>query len=184
MDHNHLKSKSLSEVFPPLCLFPQVSHSVHSRRIAVGTRSGQLALYEMRSSKVQTLPGVHGGGPVLAVAYSPEGKHLATYSAADNRLHFWQTSTGMFGLGNAQTKCNRSYNTPPLASNVQWNTPTYTPKLVWISARYVAIILKISLIFSAVLIAQSQALSINIVLLIYRTVTLLLPDGAEHRFNC
>ena len=99
VDHNHLKGKSLSEVFPPLCLFPQVSHSVHSRRIAVGTRSGELALYEMRSSKVQTLKGVHGGGPVLAVAYSPEGKHLATYSAADNRLHFWQTSTGMFGLG-------------------------------------------------------------------------------------
>ena len=135
VDHNHLKSKALSEVFAPLCLFPQVSHSVQARRIAVGTRSGQLALYEMRSSKVQTLPGVHGGGPVLAVAYSPEGKHLATYSAADNRLHFWQTSTGMFGLGNAQTKCNRSYNTPPVAANVQWNSPTYTPKLVWISAR-------------------------------------------------
>ena len=118
-----------------MCLFPQVSHSVQSRRIAVGTRTGQLALYEMRSQNVQTLPGVHGGGPILAVAYSLEGKHLATYSPSDNRLHFWQTSTGMFGLGNAQTKCNRSYNTPPLPSNVQWNSPTYTPKLVWISAR-------------------------------------------------
>ena len=56
----------------------------------------------------------------------------------------------MFGLGNAQTKCTRTYNTPALAQAVQWN-PMYAPKLVWISPK---------------------------------TVTLMLPDGTEHRFNC
>ena len=115
-------------------------------------------MYEMRTSRVQTLP-AHGGA-VTAVSYSPDGKNLATYSSADNKLYFWQTSTGMFGLGNAQTKCTRSYNTPPLVATPRTNSSSsrqqqqqsskFTPKLVWISAK---------------------------------TVTLLLPD-AEHRFNC
>ena len=131
---------------------------MQNRRIAVGTKTGQLAMYEMRTSRVQTLP-AHGG-PITAVSYSPEGKNLATYSSADNKLYFWQTSTGMFGLGNAQTKCTRSYNTPIVNYGIGVGgsgrlvgpgaVDKYVPKLVWISAK---------------------------------TVTLLLPD-AEHRFNC
>ncbi len=149
IDHNHLKGRPLSDVFGPVCVFPQVSHCTQTRRIAVGTRSGQLAMYELRgAAKVQMIH-AHSGA-VAAVAFSPDGKNLATYSSADNRLCFWQTSTGMFGLGNAQTKCTRAYNTPALSQAVQWN-PMYSPKLVWISGR---------------------------------TVTLLLPDGTENRFNC
>ena len=140
VDHNHLKSKPLSEVFAPICLFPQVSHCLQARRIAVGTKSGQLALYEMRTSRVQTIPAHQGS--VAAASYSPEGKLLATYSAVDNKLLFWQTSTGMFGLGNAQTKCTRSYNTTPiLSSNPRSSSLHYTPKLVWISAKTVTLLL-------------------------------------------
>ena len=40
VDHNHLKTKSMSELFSPICLFPQISHCTQTRRIAVGTRSG------------------------------------------------------------------------------------------------------------------------------------------------
>ncbi len=162
VDHNHLKQRPMSEVFPPICVFAQVSHCAATRRVAVGTRAGQLAVHELRGGG-----GGHGGagggggshrvqmlaahkGPVAATSFSPDGKNLATYSAGDSRLCFWQTSTGMFGLGAAQTKCTRSYNTPPVAQAVQWS-PTYSPKLVW----------------------NGQ-----------RTVTLLLPDGTEHRFNC
>jgi hypothetical protein len=66
---------------------------------------GTLAMYELRAGKVQLLT-AHTG-PIIAVAFSSDGKNLATYSVSDNKLHFWQTSTGMFGLGNAQTKCTR-----------------------------------------------------------------------------
>ena len=99
-------------------------------------------MYEMRTSRVQTLS-AHGG-PVTAVSYSPDGKNLASYSSSDNKLYFWQTSTGMFGLGNAQTKCTRSYNTPPLAAAPRTNSrqsSKFTPKLVWISAKTVTLLL-------------------------------------------
>ena len=78
-----------------------MSHCLQSRRLAVGTKTGQLAMYELRASKVQMIA-AHKGA-VAAAAFAPDGgKNLATYSASDNRLCFWQTSTGMFGLGNAQ----------------------------------------------------------------------------------
>ena len=148
VDHNHLKNRPLAEVFPPLASFPQVAHCAQSRRIAVGTLSGQLAMYELRASKVQMLSAHQG--PVVAAAFGPDGKNLSTYSAQDSRVCFWQTSTGMFGLGNAQTKCTRTYNAPAVTNTRNWN-PAYSPKLVWISPK---------------------------------TVTLMLPDGTEHRFNC
>ena len=76
-------------------------------------------------------------------------------------------STGMFGLGQAVTRCTKSYSTAPVIITsllpsfescfkiqvpqvVQWN-PLRSPRLVWVSAK---------------------------------TVTLLLPDGTETRFNC
>ena len=149
IDLNHLKARSLSEVFGPSCYFPQISHCTQSRRIAVGTKSGHLAMYELRGVNKTQMINAHSGR-VTAVAFGPDGKTLASFSANDNKLYFWQTSTSMFGLGNAQTKCTKSYNVAPHPQANRWS-PMYTPKLVWISPR---------------------------------TVTLLLPDGTENRFNC
>jgi hypothetical protein len=40
VDNNHLKAKSVAELFSPICFFPQISHCTQTRRIAVGTKSG------------------------------------------------------------------------------------------------------------------------------------------------
>lgn len=149
IDLNHIKGRSLSEVFGPTCYFPQISHCTQSRRIAVGTKTGHLAMYELRGVNKTQMINAHTGR-ITATAFGPDGKTLASFSAHDNKLYFWQTSTSMFGLGNAQTKCTKSYNVAPHPQAKQWS-PTYSPKLVWISPR---------------------------------TVTLLLPDGTENRFNC
>ena len=37
-----------------LCI--QVSHCLATRRIAVGTKAGSMVMYELRASKVQTIP--------------------------------------------------------------------------------------------------------------------------------
>lgn len=53
VDPGHLKARGLSEVFPAICVFSQVSHCPTTRRIAVGAKNGIIALYELRSSKSQ-----------------------------------------------------------------------------------------------------------------------------------
>ena len=74
VDHNHLKQRPLSEVFPPIqtfnqvILFPspidflfpvKVSHCTATRRIAVGTKGGSMVMYELRASRMQNIP-AHG----------------------------------------------------------------------------------------------------------------------------
>jgi len=72
---------------------------------------------------------------ICACAFSPDGKFLVSYSAVENKLSFWQTSTGMFGLGNSQTKCTKSYST-----QIQDSSRSSQPrqiKLNWASNRSV-----------------------------------------------
>ncbi|KAG6445223.1 hypothetical protein O3G_MSEX003802 [Manduca sexta] len=147
VDQSHLKSKGLNEVFPAICRYNQVSHCPATRRIAVGSHTGQLALYELRAGRCQSLA-AHTG-PVTACAFSPDGRYLVSYATSDNRLSFWQSTAGMFGLGAAQTRCVKCYSTAPLADVARLN-PARLARLVWTNAR---------------------------------TVTLMLADGSETRFN-
>ncbi|KAL0267902.1 UNVERIFIED_CONTAM: hypothetical protein PYX00_010042 [Menopon gallinae] len=147
VDPGHLKLRPLSEVFPAVCRFNQVNHCSSTRRIAVGAKNGLIALYELRYSKCQMIT-AHNA-MITAVSFSPDGKFLASYSCVENRLSFWQTSSGMFGLGNSQTKCTKSYSTSPIADLSRLN-PMKVAKLVWINNK---------------------------------TVTLMLADGSETRFN-
>ncbi|CAH4036824.1 unnamed protein product [Pieris brassicae] len=147
VDQSHLKSKGLNEVFPAICRYNQVSHCPATRRIAVGSHTGQLAIYELRAGRCQSLA-AHTG-PVTACAFSPDGRYLVSYATSDNRLSFWQTSAGMFGLGAAQTRCVKCYSTAPMADVTRLN-PARLARLVWSSSR---------------------------------SVTLMLADGSETRFN-
>nr|XP_049698611.1 WD repeat-containing protein 7 isoform X15 [Helicoverpa armigera] len=147
VDQSHLKNKGLNEVFPAICRYNQVSHCPATRRIAVGSHTGQLAMYELRAGRCQSLA-AHAG-PVTACAFSPDGRYLVSYATADNRLSFWQSTAGMFGLGAAQTRCVKCYSTAPMADVARLN-PARLARLVWTNSR---------------------------------TVTLMLADGSETRFN-
>jgi len=53
VDPTQLKTRPLSEISPAISSYGQVTHCSTSRRIAVGTKNGTIALYELRSSKCQ-----------------------------------------------------------------------------------------------------------------------------------
>lgn len=147
VDPSDLKSKGLQEVCSSICKFNQISHCSATRRISVGASNGNLAIYELRQNKCQMIP-AHSN-PITALAFSPDGKFLVSYSCGENRLSFWQTSTGMFGLGQSQTRCIKGYSTAPIPDVARLN-PMRLAKLIWINNR---------------------------------TVTLMLADGSETRFN-
>ncbi|XP_055932203.1 WD repeat-containing protein 7-like isoform X1 [Argiope bruennichi] len=137
LDHTQLKVRGLKELFPAICRFYNVTYCNSTRRIAVGAKSGALAIYELRASKCQTIS-AHAAA-INACAFSPDGKYLASYSNKENKLCFWQTATGLFGLGNAQTRCIRTYNTPHLSEAVK-NNPLRMARLQWAANKVVSLI--------------------------------------------
>ncbi|XP_076337758.1 WD repeat-containing protein Rbcn-3B isoform X2 [Tachypleus tridentatus] len=138
LDPAQLKNRGLSETFPPICRFYNISFCASSRRIAVGAKNGSIVLYELRASKSQNIP-AHAAA-VTACAFSSDGKYLVSYSSGENKLCFWQTATGLFGLGNAQTRCVRTHSTPPLPETVKGN-PLKMARLVWIANKVVVLLL-------------------------------------------
>ncbi|XP_076449576.1 WD repeat-containing protein 7-like isoform X2 [Babylonia areolata] len=139
LDLNHLKARGLQDLFPAICRFSMVSYCAHTKRIWVGAKSGGLALYEMKQHSKCQMIHAHNG-PVVAVAVSPDGKYLATYSHKDQRIKLYQTaSSSIFSLGSQQTKCVRQYTAneialPPLTNVLK------LARLVWTDSRSVVLL--------------------------------------------
>uniref|UniRef100_A0A6G1SN68 WD repeat-containing protein 7 n=1 Tax=Aceria tosichella TaxID=561515 RepID=A0A6G1SN68_9ACAR len=138
IDHSLLENRGLGEAFPAITRFYMVSYCSSSRRIAVGTVTGNLAMYELRAqSKPQIVP-AHKSA-VSACSFSPDGKYLASYSAGDNKLCFWLTATGLFGLGNARTRCVGAIDTPPVSADLIKSPSDLlrVARLIWVAGKVV-----------------------------------------------
>lgn len=132
LDSNHIKNKGLNQVFPILSKFPFVSFCAATRRIAVGAKNGNLAIYELRTPK--QIINAHGGS-ITCCSFSSDGRHLVTYCKQKAQLCFWSTATSLFGLGNSQIKCVKTYNTPSVSENL-----TKSPELIWAANKVVLLI--------------------------------------------
>lgn len=138
IDHSLLENRGLGEAFPAITRFYMVSYCSSSRRIAVGTVAGYLAMYEIRAqSKPQIVP-AHKSA-VSACSFSPDGKYLASYSAGDNKLCFWLTASGLFGLGNARTRCVGAIDTPPVSADLVKKPEDLlrVARLIWVAGKVV-----------------------------------------------
>lgn len=65
-----------------------------ARCFSVGSSVGTLTLYELRQNKCTTIQ-AHSAA-ITAAAFSPDGKYLVSYACGENKLSFWQTSTGLY----------------------------------------------------------------------------------------
>ena len=70
---------------------PNVSYSAKNRRLAVGARSGQVGVYDLKQRKTQMV-NAHTH-EVTVLCFSEDGKFLASYSYGDSMLRIWQVST-------------------------------------------------------------------------------------------
>lgn len=59
--------------------FPMIAFHHESQRLAVGTITGAIAIYDVRTSQRQRILEGHAA-PVLAVEFDSRGNHLASYS--------------------------------------------------------------------------------------------------------
>ncbi|CAI4229926.1 unnamed protein product [Auanema sp. JU1783] len=139
LDISMLRHKSLAEIFPAIAKFPMVSYCSVTRRIAFGGSNGYCVVHELRASKTHNLQ-CHSG-PISAVAFSDDGKYLATYGASDGKVVFFQTSQTFLGIGQNQMKLVKSQPAPSCMVLTSPTGQTFRPKLVWINSKSIALMM-------------------------------------------
>ncbi|KAK6034593.1 hypothetical protein COOONC_27897 [Cooperia oncophora] len=111
-----------------------VAYCPSTRRIAFGGKNGSCVVHELRAAKAHNLQAHQG--PVSAVAFSEDGKYLATYGEQDAKINFWQTSQSFLGMGQNQMKLVKSQPAPSLSAFTPNGTVNaYRPRLVWINPK-------------------------------------------------
>ncbi|CAF2728393.1 unnamed protein product [Rotaria sp. Silwood2] len=105
IDLNILRHKgvqAVSETFGLLLKYPTVTYCHGSPKLCVGTKTGLLALYDLKTPKCQPSQVLPKTEITTCVEFSTDGKYLASYSGYEGKLYFWQTSANtFFGSSNA-----------------------------------------------------------------------------------
>jgi len=136
-----LKQRSLADVFPPISKFYMVAYCSVNKRAAFGGRNGSIIIYELRAVKSQTVQSHKS--PITALAFSQDGKYLASYSSKDSNLIFWQTQQAFLGMGQNQFRFAKSLPAPSEFPVVSPNgsVQEFRARLVWINAKSLTLML-------------------------------------------
>jgi WD40 repeat protein len=85
-----------------------VSFHHDSQRLAVGSPDNVIVIYDLKTaSRWHVLEGHKQS--ISAVAFSDNGKVLASYSINDSTVRIWQTGTSFFGILGSRPPCVKQY---------------------------------------------------------------------------
>ncbi|KAG1156532.1 hypothetical protein G6F37_007520 [Rhizopus arrhizus] len=77
--------------------YPSVDFSSSAQKLAVGTLEGASVIYDIRTTTRSVVLEGHTG-PVVALAFSPDAKLIATCSLLDQSVRIWHTNMSLFGM--------------------------------------------------------------------------------------
>ena len=102
---------------------PNISYSPKSRRLAVGGRSGQVVVYDLKQGRTQTV-NAHSH-PVTTLVFSDDGKMLAIYAYGDSMLSVWQVRVQSTDCSDNLTHI-RMHTHPLTHTRTRAHPPTHT----------------------------------------------------------
>ncbi|PAA64386.1 hypothetical protein BOX15_Mlig003212g2, partial [Macrostomum lignano] len=128
------RDRGLAELFPPISRFCTVSCNLKSGKIVAGNKIGQLAFFDIRAGKLHTTQAHRHGAGCSACAFSPDGRHVASLSATDNNVRFFQLSAPtLFNMGSSHIKTGKQFNVSPSLQG-------RSCRLNWIDPKTVAVL--------------------------------------------
>jgi hypothetical protein len=133
LEQDQVKKKNLLELFPVISKMPNISYSSKTRRLAVGARSGQVGIYDLKQGKTQML-NAHSH-PVTVLLFSDDGRMLATYAYGDSTLTVWQLSSSLFGT----TPQPKQVNSWPAISSTSPSSYSSYIRLEWAGTKSIVL---------------------------------------------
>lgn len=94
---------------------PMVAFSQEKQRLAVGTLSNFIIVYDLKTaSRLKLLEG--HGGPISALHFSKDGTQLVSYSSEDQSLKTWKIDLGFFSgfINNSSLRPSKSLTLPEI----------------------------------------------------------------------
>eukprot|EP00026_Physarum_polycephalum_P000855 Phypoly_transcript_00856.p1 GENE.Phypoly_transcript_00856~~Phypoly_transcript_00856.p1 ORF type:complete len:1321 (+),score=184.89 Phypoly_transcript_00856:66-3965(+) len=112
--------------------YPMVSFHHDSQRLAVGSSDNVVVIYDLKTaSRWHVLEGHKQA--ISAVAFSENGKVLASYSIHDFTVRIWQTGTSFFGILGTKPPCVKSFTVSKPPKPIAPQTQLQTIKLQWVT---------------------------------------------------
>jgi len=93
-------------------LFPMLAIDLTDQRLAVGTRDGQVHIYDLNTAtRVHTLQ-CHAPFSVSGVAFAGANRVLSTYSIETGQVKVWKTTQSLFGILSGEPQTVKTFEVP------------------------------------------------------------------------
>jgi WD40 repeat protein len=102
-------------------LLPMFTVCQEKQRLAIGTQSGLVVLYDLKTASRWKVLEAHSGA-VVGVEFSSAGTMLATYSSEDQELKIWKLEAGFFGslMGKSNLSQLHQFSLPSVTAAEDW----------------------------------------------------------------
>jgi len=132
--------KSTTKVLHTLVTrYPMVSFHQDTQRLAVGTKDSVIVIYDLNTATRWHVLEGHKKS-ISAVAFSDNGKNLASYSVEDSEVRIWQTTSSFFGILGSHPHCIQNYKVNPVERTLTSMTLLEQISLKWTSLNTVALV--------------------------------------------
>eukprot|EP01114_Cavostelium_apophysatum_P014603 TRINITY_DN3823_c0_g1_i3.p1 TRINITY_DN3823_c0_g1~~TRINITY_DN3823_c0_g1_i3.p1 ORF type:complete len:1445 (-),score=432.44 TRINITY_DN3823_c0_g1_i3:36-4370(-) len=118
--------------------YPMVSFHQESQHLAVGTKEAVIAIYDLKTATTWHVLEGHNG-PISAIAFSANGKMLASYSIQDAEVRIWQTTSSLLGILGSSPHCIRTMKINRVDRNLSQMNLLECVRLKWSSPNAVTL---------------------------------------------
>jgi WD40 repeat protein len=119
-------------------LYPMLAIDLTDQRLAVGTRDGQVHIYDLNTAtRVHTL-NCHAPFAVSAVAFAGANRILATYSLETGQVKVWKTTQSLFGILSGEPQTVKTFEVPCSVAIPPMNLSSMDPPVTVISLKNIS----------------------------------------------
>jgi len=115
--------------------FPMIAFHQETQRLGVGDRKGPLLIYDLISATRWYTLESHKNS-ISALAFSDDGKVVASYSIAESAVKLWRTTNSFFGILGSTFANYKTIHVSPLRKQLNEASLRESVRLQWLQTKF------------------------------------------------